>query len=147
MDRRRRSAANIADLMFTEAPSENEAIRDAIEQGPGRGPVTTKPGARTSSTVLMHSSVSPVRRTRRDRRRRHRLERRLRAPLAGRDGAPRRGAPASAFATARMGAWSWDATTDVVTWDEHMEARYGLSPGAFGGTFDEYCLARPSRRS
>ena len=37
-----------------------------------------------------------------------------------------------------MGAWSWDATTDVVTWDEHMEARYGLSPGTFGGTFEEY---------
>ena len=46
-----------------------------------------------------------------------------------------------AFATARMGAWSWDATTDVVTWDEHMEARYGLSPGTFGGTLEEY-LAR-----
>ena len=51
----------------------------------------------------------------------------------------------AAFATARMGAWSWDVANDVVTWDEHMEARFGLSPGTFGGTFDNYPVACPSR--
>jgi PAS domain S-box-containing protein len=43
-----------------------------------------------------------------------------------------------AFASARMGAWSWDLGTGLVKWDEHMEARYGLEPGEFGGTFDDY---------
>jgi PAS domain S-box-containing protein len=43
-----------------------------------------------------------------------------------------------AFASARMGAWSWDVETGMVKWDEHMEARYGLAAGEFGGTFDDY---------
>src|SRR5207237_489464 len=32
----------------------------------------------------------------------------------------------------------WDLATDVVEWDEAMEARYGLRTGSFGGTFDEF---------
>lgn len=43
-----------------------------------------------------------------------------------------------AFETARMGSWSWDLATDVVRWDEAMELRYGLEPGSFSGTFDEF---------
>ena len=91
------------------------------------------------STVLVHSSVSPVRddtgeivatvSVSNDVSERRSLEEMVRQ-----DSERLR----IAFATARMGAWSWDATTNVVTWDEHMEARYGLSPGTFGGTFEEY---------
>ena len=43
-----------------------------------------------------------------------------------------------AFETARMGSWTWDLTTDVVVWDEAMEQRYGLEPGTFSGTFEEF---------
>jgi PAS domain S-box-containing protein len=37
-----------------------------------------------------------------------------------------------------MGTWSWDVESDRVTWDEAMEARYGLAPGSFPGTFDAF---------
>jgi PAS domain S-box-containing protein len=43
-----------------------------------------------------------------------------------------------AFETARMGSWSWNLATGIVTWDEHMELRYGLEPGTFGGSFEEF---------
>jgi PAS domain S-box-containing protein len=43
-----------------------------------------------------------------------------------------------AFASARMGSWSWDLATGTITWDDAMEARYGLAPGTFGGTFAEF---------
>jgi PAS domain S-box-containing protein len=43
-----------------------------------------------------------------------------------------------AFDTARMGSWTWNIATGLVTWDEHMELRYGLAPGTFGGTFEEF---------
>jgi PAS domain S-box-containing protein len=131
----------VADLLYTETPHQNEAIRDAIARGEawvGDYEARRKDG----SIVLVHSSVSPVRddtgeivatvSVSHDVSERRSLEEMVRQ-----DGERLR----VAFETARMGAWSWDATTDVVTWDEHMEARYGLSPGEFGGTFEEY-LAR-----
>ncbi len=37
-----------------------------------------------------------------------------------------------------MGTWAWDLASDRVTWDEAMEARYGLAPGSFPGTFDAF---------
>ena len=37
-----------------------------------------------------------------------------------------------------MGTWAWDVASDRVTWDEAMEARYGLAPGSFPGTFDAF---------
>jgi PAS domain S-box-containing protein len=43
-----------------------------------------------------------------------------------------------ALDAARAGTWMWDPETDVVEWDEAMEACYGLEPGTFGGTFEEY---------
>ena len=83
---------NISELVFTEVPSENEAISEALSKGqPWSGDYHSR--RKDGSTVLIHSSVSHVRNTRgRGRRRRHRFERRLRASLAGRDVAPRRGA-------------------------------------------------------
>ncbi len=38
----------------------------------------------------------------------------------------------------RVGTWAWDATTDVVTWDTAMEARYGLEPGQFERDFVKF---------
>jgi PAS domain S-box-containing protein len=43
-----------------------------------------------------------------------------------------------AFETARMGSWSWNVATGEVVWDEKMELRFGLAPGTFRGTFEEY---------
>ena len=128
----------VADLLFTETPSQNAAIKAALDDGNAwTGDYEAR--RKDKSTVLVHSSVAPVRddtgefvatvTVSNDVSERRTLEEMLRQNEER---------LRSAFATARMGAWSWDATTDVVTWDEHMEARYGLSPGEFGGTFDEY---------
>ena len=43
-----------------------------------------------------------------------------------------------ALEAGRMGTWSWDALTDTVTWDAAMEACYGLEPGGFGRTFEDF---------
>jgi len=37
-----------------------------------------------------------------------------------------------------MGTWAWDVASAKVTWDAAMEARYGLAPGTFPGTFDAF---------
>ena len=137
----------VADLLFTEAPYQNAAIKAAIDKGKAwSGDYEAR--HKDNSTVLVHSSVAPVRddtgeivatvTVSNDVSERRSLERMVRQ-----DEERLR----SAFATARMGAWSWDATTDAVKWDEHMEARYGLSPGGFGGNFDEFVSPGASRRS
>jgi PAS domain S-box-containing protein len=128
----------IGDLLYPESPQQNAAIKAAIDRG--QAWVGDYEARRSdNSPVLVHSSVAPVRdetgeivatvTVSNDVSERRSLE-----AMVRQDGERLR----VAFSTARMGAWSWDATTDVVTWDEHMEARYGLSPGTFGGTFDEY---------
>jgi PAS domain S-box-containing protein len=38
----------------------------------------------------------------------------------------------------RMGTWRWNLATDVVEWDERLEALFGLAPGTFDGTFETY---------
>ncbi len=43
-----------------------------------------------------------------------------------------------ALDAARTGTWTWDPETDVVEWDEAMEACYGMPPGTFDGTFEAY---------
>ncbi len=42
----------------------------------------------------------------------------------------------SALRAGRTGSWSWDRSTDVVTWDRETESLYGLARGEFDGTFD-----------
>jgi PAS domain S-box-containing protein len=37
-----------------------------------------------------------------------------------------------------LGTWHYDIAKGAVTWDETLEAIYGLAPGTFGGTFEEY---------
>ena len=136
----------VADLLYTETPYQNAAIRDAIARGEAWvGDYEAR--RKDDSTVLVHSSVSPVRddtgeivatvTVSNDVSERRSLEEMVRQ-----DGERLR----IAFETARMGAWSWDATTDVVTWDEHMEARYGLSPGSSAARSRSTSGTRASRR-
>ena len=37
-----------------------------------------------------------------------------------------------------LGTWRWEIGTDVVEWDERLEALYGFAPGTFPGTFEAY---------
>jgi len=128
----------VADLLYTETPDQNADIRAAIASGHAWvGDYEAR--RKDNSTVLVHSSVAPVRDD---------AGEIVATVTVSNDVSERRSLEAmvrqdserlrSAFATARMGAWSWDAATNIVAWDEHMEARYGLSPGTFGGTFEEY---------
>ena len=43
-----------------------------------------------------------------------------------------------ALAAGRMGTWEWDIEHDRVIWSAREEELYGLSPGTFGGTVEEY---------
>ena len=44
----------------------------------------------------------------------------------------------AALATGRMGEWSWDRRTGVVTWDAYTSMLFGVEPGEFGGTFEAW---------
>src|ERR1700694_2805579 len=47
----------------------------------------------------------------------------------------------------RMGTWRWDLRTGRITWDERLEALYGLAPGSFDSTFTMYeSLLHPEDR-
>src|SRR3954453_8002146 len=35
-----------------------------------------------------------------------------------------------------FGTWVWDAASGVTTWDEQLEAVFGLPPGGFEGTYE-----------
>jgi PAS domain S-box-containing protein len=41
----------------------------------------------------------------------------------------------AALEAGRIGIWSWDIATNVVTWSSNLESIYGLAPGSFDGTF------------
>ena len=43
-----------------------------------------------------------------------------------------------ALRAGRMGAWEWDIATNKVTWSPALEELHGLSPGTFGGTFEDF---------
>jgi PAS domain S-box-containing protein len=43
-----------------------------------------------------------------------------------------------ALKAGRMGAWEWDLRSDRVIWSPGLEEIHGLSPGTFGGTFDDF---------
>jgi PAS domain S-box-containing protein len=43
-----------------------------------------------------------------------------------------------ALEAAQMGTWQWDLPSGRVTWDEQLEAMYGLAPGTFDGRFETY---------
>jgi PAS domain S-box-containing protein len=43
-----------------------------------------------------------------------------------------------AFESANVGIWDLDYATGVLRWSETLERQYGLRPGTFGGTFDDF---------
>jgi len=52
-----------------------------------------------------------------------------------------------ALEAAGVGIWDMDYTTGVLRWSETLEAQYGLEPGTFGGTVDEFVeLIHPDER-
>ena len=43
-----------------------------------------------------------------------------------------------ALSSAEMGTWDWDLPTGVIWWDERMHALFGLAPGAFKGSYQDF---------
>jgi PAS domain S-box-containing protein len=43
-----------------------------------------------------------------------------------------------ALEAGRLGTWRWHMATGEVSWDATLEAIFGLPPGGFAGTFEEY---------
>ena len=41
----------------------------------------------------------------------------------------------AALEAGQMGIWSWDVTTNAVTWSRNIESMCGLPPGSFDGTY------------
>jgi PAS domain S-box-containing protein len=37
-----------------------------------------------------------------------------------------------------MGIWDWDLATGVISWDERMHALFGIAPGAFKGSYQDF---------
>jgi PAS domain S-box-containing protein len=43
-----------------------------------------------------------------------------------------------ALEAADLGTWTWDTSTGKTQWDARLEAMHGMTPGSFGGTFDDW---------
>jgi PAS domain S-box-containing protein len=43
-----------------------------------------------------------------------------------------------ALSSEEMGTWDWDLPTGVIWWDERMHALFGLAPGAFKGSYEDF---------
>jgi sigma-B regulation protein RsbU (phosphoserine phosphatase) len=43
-----------------------------------------------------------------------------------------------ALSSAEMGTWDWDVPAAAIWWDERMHALFGLAPGAFKGSFEDF---------
>ena len=48
---------------------------------------------------------------------------------------------------ANLGSWRWDIVANKITWSEQLFEIYGLQPGEFKGTLQEFVGFHPSRRS
>jgi PAS domain S-box-containing protein len=46
--------------------------------------------------------------------------------------------PNLALSSAEMGIWDWDLPTGVIWWDERMHALFGIAPGAFKGSYQDF---------
>jgi PAS domain S-box-containing protein len=52
-----------------------------------------------------------------------------------------------ALEAGELGTWRWDITTDRVEWDERLEALFGLEPGSYDHTTDQWLsLVHPDDR-
>jgi PAS domain S-box-containing protein len=45
---------------------------------------------------------------------------------------------ALALKSSQMGIWDWDIATNKISWSEQLERLFGLKPGTFGGSFEQY---------
>ena len=43
-----------------------------------------------------------------------------------------------AMVAGQMGAWEWNLSTNRVTWSTSLETIHGLTPGTFGGSFEDF---------
>jgi PAS domain S-box-containing protein len=43
-----------------------------------------------------------------------------------------------ALSSAEMGTWDWDLPTGVIWWDERMHALFGMAPGGFKGSYEDF---------
>jgi PAS domain S-box-containing protein len=43
-----------------------------------------------------------------------------------------------ALVAGQMGAWEWNLSTNQVSWSSSLEAIHGLTPGSFGGSFEDF---------
>jgi phosphoserine phosphatase RsbU/P len=43
-----------------------------------------------------------------------------------------------ALSSAEMGTWDWDLSTAVIRWDDRMHSLFGLAPGNFKGSYDDF---------
>ena len=43
-----------------------------------------------------------------------------------------------ALSSAEMGTWEWDISADSMWWDERMHALFGLAPGAFKESYEDF---------
>ena len=43
-----------------------------------------------------------------------------------------------ALSSAEMGTWDWDMATAVIWWDERMHALFGMAPGTFKGSYEDF---------
>jgi PAS domain S-box-containing protein len=43
-----------------------------------------------------------------------------------------------ALSSAEMGIWDWDLPTGVIWWDERMHALFGMAPGTFKGSYQDF---------
>ena len=43
-----------------------------------------------------------------------------------------------ALSSAEMGTWDWDLPTGVLWWDERMHALFGMAPGVFKGSYQDF---------
>jgi sigma-B regulation protein RsbU (phosphoserine phosphatase) len=43
-----------------------------------------------------------------------------------------------ALSSAEMGTWDWDVPAAAIWWDERMHALFGLAPGTFNGSYEDF---------
>ncbi|HEY5743709.1 MAG TPA: SpoIIE family protein phosphatase, partial [Terrimicrobiaceae bacterium] len=43
-----------------------------------------------------------------------------------------------ALSSAEIGTWDWDFSTNLMWWDERMHRLFGVAPGTFKGTYDDF---------
>jgi phosphoserine phosphatase RsbU/P len=43
-----------------------------------------------------------------------------------------------ALSSAEMGTWDWDMASAVIWWDERMHSLFGLAPGTFEGSYEDF---------